>query len=333
MTQEIIERNENEEKATVTIRDGAMVSMQMLQDIYNEITGKTENVSKSYRIHHKTELEDLEQLNTKIHQLYEQYNIIENNCNVTLYHIDDCTEVYSSFDRFKISDKTSLSSVENIRLQYNFLIILPKTKRTQTYKIEIDICSRAALKQKAKKEHGMPKRIMTIWATRTGILEIEYIDYTVARNFQTAIDQWFNGLNQSKESKFLNFLQDNSYNLSLVARYTSALFLCVVFFFFSGGWLSGSTSLEQLFKVSVIAFGAVFVVSGIAGRFGAEIGRELDSIQPLSYLKLTRGDEKAIEDLEEGNSKNKRKSLINIGLTVALNLVSTWLAYKIGIGM
>jgi len=333
LSQEIIERNEGEEKSTVAIGDGSMVSMQMVQDVYNEITGKTETVSKSYRIHHKTKLQDLEQLNIKIHQLYEQYNIIEDNCNATLYHVDDCKEVYSSFERFRMADKSSLSSVENIRLQYNFLILLPKTHRPQPYKIEIDIHSRAAIKQKAAKEHGMPKRIMNIVASRTAVVEIEYIDYTVARNFRTAIDQWFGGLNQSPESRALNFLQDNSHNLSLVTRYSSALFICLYFFFQSGNWLSSATTLEQMFKMAVVAFGAVFIVSGIAGRFGSAIGHAVDSIQPLSYLKLTRGDEKAIQDLEGENSKNKRKSFINIGLTIALNVASAWVAHKMGIGM
>ena len=73
MTQEILERNDDQEKSVVSLGDGAMVSMQMVQDVYNEITGKTENISKSYRLHHKTLLVDLEQLNIKIHQLYEQY--------------------------------------------------------------------------------------------------------------------------------------------------------------------------------------------------------------------------------------------------------------------
>jgi hypothetical protein len=333
LTQEIIEKNDNQEESTVALGNGKMASMQMLQDIYNEVTGKTEKISKSYRIHHKTKFEDLEQLNIKIHQLYEQYNIIENNCNVTLYHIDDCKEVYSSFDRFRLSEKSSLSSIENVRLQYNFLILLPKTKRPQSYKIDIDIHSRAAIKQKASKEHGLSRRIMHLIASRTALLEIEYIDYTVARNFRTAIDSWFNGLDQSKENKVLNFLQDHSHNISLLTRYSSALFICFYFFYQSSNWFTDTSTLENLFRISVVAFGTIFIVSGITGRFGAEIARSIDRIQPLSFLNLTRGDEKAIIELEDENNKNKNKSFLNIALTIALNILCTWLAYKLGIGM
>jgi len=252
---------------------------------------------------------------------------------VTLYHVDDCKEIYSSFERFRFGDKSSLSSVENIRLQYNFLILLPKTNRPQPYKIDVDIHSRAAIKQKASKEHGTPRRIMLIVASRTAILEIEYIDYTVARNFRTAIDSWFNGLEQSKESKTLNFIQDNSHNISLITRYLSALFICAYFFSQSSNWLTSVSSIEQLFKIAVVAFGTVFIVSGIAGRFGSEIGRSIDSIQPLSFLNITRGDQKAISELEDGNKKNRRKSFLNIVLTITLNIFSAWLAYNVGIGM
>ena len=123
----------------------------------------------------------------------------------------------------------------------------------------------------------------------------------MARNFRTAIDSWFNGLEQSKESKTLNFIQDNSHNISLITRYLSALFICAYFFSQSSNWLTSVSSIEQLFKIAVVAFGTVFIVSGIAGRFGSEIGRSIDSIQPLSFLNITRGDQKAISELEDGN--------------------------------
>ena len=79
MNQEIVERNEGGENPKVTIGDGQMVSMQIVQGIYNEITGKTEKIIKSYQIHHKATQQDLIQLNLKIHQTCEQYHVIEKN--------------------------------------------------------------------------------------------------------------------------------------------------------------------------------------------------------------------------------------------------------------
>ena len=329
----MIEAGEDRENQVISIGDNQSVSMQTVQDIYNEFTGKSEEISKSYRLHHKTCFEDIEQLNLKIEQLREQYNIIEKNCNVTLYHVDDCKEVFSTFQRFRLYDKSSLSSIENVHLQYNFLILLPKINRPQHYKIEIDIHSRAAIKQKSKIEHGIHRRIMNIIATRTAVLEIEYIDYTVARNFRTTIDSWFNGLEASEPHKLLNIAQDNSHHFALISRYLSAAFIFAFFYANSAGWVDGGLTLLDIFKLSILCFGAVYIISGIAARFGSEMARAIDKIQPLSYLKLNRGDEKAISELTKSNNANKWKTFSALVVTVVLNLISVWVSAKLGIGM
>lgn len=333
MSQELIEQNETEEQSSVSVGSGRMVSMQVIQDVYNEITGKTEKLSKSYRLHHQATFDDIEQLNIKIHQLYEQYHIFEHNCNVTLFHTNDCKEVYSSFERFKAYDRSSLSPVENIRLEYNFLIILPKTKRPQSYTIAVDVHSRAAIKQKAENEHGMPKRIMRIFATKTARLDIEYVDYTVARNFQTTIDNWFSALEQSKSGKLLEITQDYTHNLPVFLRSASILFLCAFFFLQFPSWFPSGLTLESLFKLSVLCFGSVFLLSGIASKIGASIGQAIDNIQPLSYVKLNRGDEKSISDLKRSNNMHKAKSAFGLLVAVGINLLSAWIVGHFGIGM
>lgn len=329
----IIEGKISGEKPLVSIGNGQKVSMQIIQDLYNQITGKKERLLKHYQIKHRTALQDLQLLNDKIYQTCEQYEVVSENCNVTVYLVNDCKQTFSSFEKFEMYDQTSLSSTENIRLQYNLLIVPTKTNSPQSYKIEIDIHSRAAIKQKYSKERGLSRSIMNLMASQTGVLEIEYIDYIIAKTLHDTIDTWFEGLNQSKENKYLNFLQDNSHHVPLVTCYLSALFICAYFFNQTESWLTTQSSPVELFKISLVAFVSVFIVSGIGRRLGAEIGQAIEKIEPLSFLKLTRGDEKAISELEESNNQNKRKSILNIFFTIVLNLLSAWLAYRIGIGI
>ena len=61
------------------------VSLQTLQGIYNELTGKSEEVGKSYNKPIRVKLTEIEQLNHKISQACEQYNIVSGNCSVTVY--------------------------------------------------------------------------------------------------------------------------------------------------------------------------------------------------------------------------------------------------------
>tara|TARA_R110001592_G_C13044445_1_gene739594 strand:+ start:809 stop:1237 length:429 start_codon:yes stop_codon:yes gene_type:complete len=134
MTKGIIERNESDENQVVNIGDNLPVSMKIVQSIYNEITGKTERLSQTLRNNHDITFNDLKQLNIKIRQLYEQYNVVSKNCAVTVFHVNDCKEQFSSFERFEIYDSSNTSPCENVRLEYNFLIVLPGTQKAQPYK-------------------------------------------------------------------------------------------------------------------------------------------------------------------------------------------------------
>lgn len=54
---------------SVRLDTGKDVSFQVFQDVYNEITGKKEKLSKNIKINHVTKKEDMIQLNEKIKQI------------------------------------------------------------------------------------------------------------------------------------------------------------------------------------------------------------------------------------------------------------------------
>lgn len=330
MSNEIVQGGDN---TAVTVGEGQQVSMQVLQDVYNEITGKTEKLSKSFRLNHKTAFEDISQLNIKITQLYEQYNIVASNCTITLFHVDEGKEQFSSFERFKAYDGSSLSPVENIRLKYNFLIVLPKVERPQSYDIEIDIHSRAAMHQRSQLESGLPKRLILGMASQTGLVDIEYVDYTVARNFMVAIEQWFKALPQSKPIFGIKFLKSNSEHLPFLFRYISAIFVAYYFYVNYSNWLpDGADKLSMLFLAGLLCFSSIFIVAGVALKFGYIVERAIDTIQPISYLKLNRGDDNAIEKLSSANTWNFVKGIAGIVLAVGTTLLAKYIASYLGIG-
>ncbi len=306
--------------------------MQVLQEVYNEITGKTEKLSRNFRANHNVTIGDLIQLNTKIEQLYEQYNIVNNNCSVKVFHIDDCNDQFSSFERFKLYDSSKMSPIENVRLEYNFLIILPKIGRPQPYKLEIDINSRVATKLRAETEVGMPRRMIGIFGRRTAHVELEYIDYTVARNFMVAIDQWFSALPNNPSSKIMEILQDKSEHLSFIFRISTAVFILWYLLSNKVELLGKTPTLNQLFSASVIGFGAVYILSSIAAKLGSICEQEIDTFQPISYLQINRGDSEAIHKFKKNNRNSLLKAFATIALAILVNLASTWLSSYIGIG-
>jgi hypothetical protein len=324
----------NEPGVQIDVGGGSLVSMQTVQHIYNEITGRTEELARSYRINHCVSFDDLRQLHMKICQMYEQYNIVARNCSVTLYHHDDQKQVFSSFERFELFDRTTLSPVENIRIEYNFMIVLPQAKKPQPYVIEINIHSRAAIVQRARLETVVPSGMfLEVITERTAHLEIKYVDYTVARNFQVAIDNWFRGLKQLPDYSWLKPIQRWSDHLPVLLKILSIavyLYTCVNIFLppLSNVSVSGGT----LYLAGTITFGGVSLLSLAIGRIGSILGGAIRRIKPLSYLNLTRGDENALAGLRSENRHSVRKGLISLGAGIAINLISSWLAAKLGLG-
>lgn len=200
MSTELIE-NPNE-SPKVNLANGELISMKAIQEIYSELTGREESLDTIYKVHHEISFEDLYQLNAKIFQLTEQYNIVGQQENITIYHQNNQRQNFSSFERFRIYDKSINSPTDRVVIEYNFLIILPQLRKPQSYKITINIASRAAAIKSLRSENKFKSYIFyEMLSDITGESSIKFIDYSVARSFQSAIKEWFEGLSCNQENK------------------------------------------------------------------------------------------------------------------------------------
>jgi uncharacterized membrane protein len=330
MSGEIVDQN-NDETGIVSVADQP-VSMKVIQSIYNEITGKTEKIGRSLSDDHDIDLGALKQLNHKINQMLEQYNVVGKNCSVTLYHVDDCKNQYSSFERFELYDSSSMSPCENIQLEYNFLIVLPETKQPQSYKITVNLHSRVALKKKVESEHGMSRRIIRIIARRTGQYDIEYVDYTVARNFQTAIDQWYSSVVKGKENKIVQFLQDKSEHFNSIFRILTVAILSFAIFKNVESLIGELPTLQSVFLAGVFSFSLIYLLGMIAFKLGSFTERSIDGHQAISGLRLNIGDKNAFESFGNSNSKSLKSAVWSTVLVVVINVFSTYLSSLLAFG-
>lgn len=331
MSRTIVNQSSDETGGAVSV-EGQFVSMKVIQSIYNEITGKTEKIGRTLSDDHDIDLGALKQLNHKINQMLEQYNVVSKNCSVTLYHVNDCKNQYSSFERFELYDSSSMSPCENIQLQYNFLIILPETKKPQSYKITVNLHSRVALKQKAESEHGIDRRFLRIVARRTGQYNIEYVDYTVARNFQTAIDQWYSSIVKNNENKIVQSLQDKSEHFSSIFRILTVAILSFAIFKNTESLIGELPTLQSVFLGGLFSFSSIYLLGMVALKLGSFAERSIDMHQAISGLRLNVGDRKAFESFDKSNSKSIKGAIWSAVLVVAINIFSTYLSSLLEFG-
>ena len=307
--------------------------MKAVQQIYSEITGRTESLERTYKNNHTIGFDDLCQLDAKITQLHEQYNIVSNNCSVTLFHLDDQKQTFSSFERLKLFDRTTLSPVENVRIEYNFLIVLPQMRKPQSYKIEINIHSRAAMVRRANGDIGMRSTMFfEFFSPNTAHLEIEYVDYTVARNFQGAIDGWFKALPEQESGWFLNPLKKLTSHYSFAFRLTLVTaFLISCYVHFSDVLAKITSSQTALFQAATITFGGMFFMSTISGKLGSVAADAVKRVQCKSYVNLTRGDEIAFKSMSTSNRLSWLKAIGSLAIAVVAKVLTAYIVSKIGI--
>ena len=178
----------------------------------------------------------------------------------------------------------------------------------------------------------MTRRILRIFATKTGNIEIDYVDYTVARNFMVAIDQWYKAVKHNKTAPFIEFLQDKSEQFSSIFKIFTLIIVIAVIFINREILINASSSNDVLFSLSLISFGVVYISGLVAAKLGSVFENAVDSHQAISGLHLNRGDELALEEFKEANAQSIRSALVSVVLIVTLNLFSAYMASLLSIG-
>ncbi len=292
------------------------ISLQAYQAAYNEITGKTEEISRDYNIAYQLGMSDLEQLNIKVEQLCEQYNLIEANCNVTVFHQEDTKDRFSSFERFKLYNSSNPSPVESILIEYNLLISLPRTQKPQPYKIELRMASGIVVLQQVRER--LPAGLLKIIGASSAKVTIEYVDYMLARNIMGAIDDWFKALNISISAKPIKLLRKYSESFPGISKYGLLIFMSYITYKMIGNYFPSDVfSPRILTEFLISAFLLLFFSYKVGAFLGGKLEKSLDATEELSYISLNRGDEKQINKIKANN----RKSLIIAAIVFGFNFV------------
>ena len=274
--------------------DSNRVSIQLIQEIFREINGKNEALSESFSKPYQIEFSDIENLYHKIKQSTVQFNIIVDSFSAVIYHVNDQKDEFRSFDSLSFHKAGSSSPVESIFLKFDFLILLPKTRKNQTYSVSVRVLSRVALEKKFSADlfSGPSARIFRIMGHRTAFSKIEYVDYSVARNINSVITEWFSALHYGNENKIISYLQKKSHHIPKGTKFFGVLMASVFGYLEFVDYMPNHDGDLTYFGASTLSIFVIiyssFVLFGWCGEF---IENSIDSWSPLSYLNFNKGDE------------------------------------------
>lgn len=212
------------------------------------------------------------------------------------------------------------------------MIILPSTKQAQSYNIVVDLHSRTALRKKAASEHGITRRIIQVFATRTGNIDINFVDYTVARTFNTAIKQWYQSIQKNKAPKYIEIIQDKSEHVPSIFKIFTIITVAFVFYLNRDHFIDNKSSIDVLFSVGLVAFSAIYISGILAAKMGNFCEHAIDNYQAISGLRFNRGDNVALDEFKESNRKSILAMIISILGAIVINVFSGYLSKLLEIG-
>lgn len=303
----------------------SQVSLKTYQDIYHQVTGRTEQIRKRYTENLLLGFSELEQLHHKIMQLCDVHKIVARNETVSVFHEKERKEQFTSFERFRAYNANTSSPTVSVVFKYNFSIIPAEVEKPQEYIITIRLTSRVAiLKQmEADAPSFMRGRFLGFLGGGTAEVTVEYADYVIARGFLEAFDEWITGCKCTPKNPTLNFLRRQSHHIPEIAQL--AIAALVMFFSLQAAPTVFNTESSSLVwsRFFIVYIGGAYIAMKLTHMAAGLIEYAIDTFPEMSYLNLNKGDEKLIEQAKTDKPKAYFRLILGSIGTIALGVVAS----------
>jgi hypothetical protein len=313
----------------VVTKRGRSPSLQVVQDVYNDLTGKTERTARIFYDSHVASLADLENLHHSIEQSLEQYDCKASNCSIGVRLCDGKSERFSSFSKFKTQGTNRSRATVGVELEYDFLIVLPKTLEAKPYKVAVGLMSGLGVIEGFKHTNASATEQSMYFELHSGTarLEILYVDLAVARSLEAVVEDWYRGLTKVNSSRFSTEIRKNSRWIPALVR--SALLGSMLGFsyYLTHSTVGTNANLYRAFLISA-------AVSGIALSFAVPVAsrasRIIDRSRPSSAVVLSKVDQELLDAQKSGPVRAVLKVLGQGVAVVIMGLITTYVAIKLG---
>lgn len=254
-----------------------------------------------------------------------QWTVLESNENITIFHVDDNKEVFSSIDRLQLYDSSKSEPVESVTFEFNVLVSLSVVEKPQPYKVTIRISSKIAAMHKSEKER-VGRAIFRLFRGGVISIDIEYVDYVVARNMLSTLDSWVKEIEVTKKQKALELLQKYSHwapRLASLVLFFFAVYAAVI----SANLIDfPATDNSLLAKYLLSSFGYIVGFFFLGAILGGFIEGSIDRLEEVSYINLNKGDQKLLAEFQRRNTRSVWKAVISFVLITGHAVACSYIA-------
>jgi len=300
----------------------------VVQAIYFEVTGKTENISFTRSKAFQISLSDLEQLHSKFLQFLEQYNVTGPKTKIIVSYFDDNNVTFRDFYKFKLlTEPGKVEPVNNIEIQYEFLISSPRVEEYSEgplfhrYKVTLNLLSQCANVDKKNRFFGF-------FGPPPLFCQIEYVDFLIANNIKNFLNDWHQALTDTEFPYDFNFLRSVSHKFAFLSIIISLLFSMASVYMLLGFFPEVKQGSLQAFAHWLIsALSLVFLMVLLVKLLSDVLEYSVDHIQKHSAILLNKGDQQCYDKVLRVHKQYFSQfigSVFSIVFILLMNLLSNF---------
>lgn len=297
------------------------ISSQKYQEIFHDIVGRKEDMSKQFKDSYQLHLGDIDELHHRIKQCVDSYNVKTHSIQITTFFSDDNKIDFPSFELFEMRACARSESTKSVKIEYNFLIEHAQTKEFKNYKISIILASGIANFQEMMEMRRSIPRFLLEDIFLFSRVTIDFVDYVIADHMMGIISKWFDTRTKDQDDENIKKLQQYSHWIPIVMRTIFFLITMYILISISSNFLESSNT-KDLANFLIIAFGSITVMSGLGFRLGRFIEQNVDSVLPLGFINLTSGDNTLINSVKNYNKRCYKMGLLKTLLALTGSLSS-----------
>lgn len=283
------------------------------QAIYHKLTSKVDKLQEAFDDAYEVRITDLSHLNDLVVGAVGQFQLKGKATEIVVSLKKGEIITFPDFVKFSSFNFSTLCSTASVNYTFDFFTVLPVEIEAaqdivQRFKISVNIDQDFV----EERDDGLPAYLMGVWVGRNIKLTIEYADYAVARNIQSAVRDWVQSLPTKKLSSVVKLLNERGEGAQfLVPRVMPAgAILWYSLYVAHVGVPNLQEGVIHLFKGFALA-----ILAQVIGYFlVVNFYRELALVRPLSFILLTEGDRRRCTKI--GSMRLRRSSILYILGTV-----------------
>lgn len=303
-----------------------------VQALYHAVTGKTENLSKWLNGNVLISFSSIKSLYNMLCEQIQHYDLLaEQTVTIVTTDEEDRKVGYSSWARFEKLQAESQKITSDVSIKIEFVAKLPNTETPQRCIINVTLDSALPVIFNNRKEESFepPLGFLIFMSSswRSVNVSIDFVDYLLAKNFLSIVEEWFKSLPKIKSSKINIAILKNSRTITSISsqmgRTGAALFL-IGYYSFSNGAFDPKT-LIAVSSISLFIWSLVSVMINFVNRKIRK--RAMQGVVPTAIILCNR-DQQAFDEIANDSRLAGKTAAIFVGSNVtalAVNILASYI--------